>query len=59
MIGGLGLLDPQGQATVQVIVPTGFPAGVGLTAHHAFVVFPPGLFPLTLASNPVPLFVLP
>jgi len=59
MIGGLGQLDPLGRATVQVVVPTGFPAGVGLTAHHAFVVFPPALFPITLASNPVPLYVLP
>ncbi|MDF1800695.1 MAG: hypothetical protein P1V81_16080, partial [Planctomycetota bacterium] len=50
--GALGLLDAQGRATAQVIVPTGFPAGVGLTAHHAFVLFPPSFFPITLASNP-------
>lgn len=59
MVGGLGVLDAQGRATAQVIVPGGFPAGVGLTAHHAFVVLSPTVFPLALASNPVPLFVLP
>lgn len=62
VIGGLGVLDAEGNATATVIVPPlDFPALVGLVLHHAAIVFEgPGLGGVVRGvSNAAPLRLAP
>ena len=56
-----GALDAGGSATASFSLGAGSAPGlVGLTAHHAYVVFDPAAgFAIGLASNPAPLAFLP
>ncbi len=57
---GTGTLDGAGNAAGAFFVPAGaFPTAVGLTLHHAAVVFAPGTFEVTGATNSVPITFVP
>ena len=52
----MGLLDPLGQASASLNIPTGLPAGLGISVHHAYLVYGYTLVP-HMASNAVPLYI--
>lgn len=58
--GSLGVLDPWGRATAAFLLPPGAPAStIGLTLHHAYVVFDAQTLAIELASNSVPVTIGP
>ncbi|MHC4263218.1 MAG: FG-GAP repeat domain-containing protein, partial [Planctomycetota bacterium] len=57
-VNTLGVLDPLGVATATIDVPVGQPGWVGITLHHAYLVFG-GDQSVLFASNAVPLMLMP
>jgi hypothetical protein len=56
LVNTFGVLNFQGAASATLVVPTAsqFPSLIGLTFHHAYLVFQPDLT-VTLVSNAVEL----
>ncbi len=58
--GALGVLDSQGQATIQFVVPAGSsPSFAGVTLHHMAAVFDQSSLDVLLVSNPAPVTLTP
>ncbi len=58
--GSLGLLDAWGRAVGAFVLPPGTPQGtVGLTLHHAYLVLDAQTLAVELASNAVPVTIVP
>jgi hypothetical protein len=58
LVNTLGFLSPSGTAMASIVVPLGQPTWVGLTLHHAYVVFGDDLG-VAFASNALPLAFVP
>lgn len=60
IVGGLGVLDGDGAASAQVVVPAGLsPSLAGATAHHAYVVLDAATLAVRAASEAEALALVP
>jgi hypothetical protein len=58
--GSIGVLDQYGRAQAAFTLPAGtLPSSAGLTLHHAYVVLDQHTLAIELASNAVPLVLVP